>query len=514
MVITREIRFRLVGAESEINLQEHAIVVASGGKPRALHQEATFFDTPDLQLYRKGVALTLHKEAKGWRQRLGKAPVLFARGDGKEGKAWSSKMADGILNVKKLKTSGAGRQLLGKIKPESLGRLFSLEFDRTSWRLDFPDGCRILLKEEKGAVTTEAERTPFHEISLELQNGDEGRLFQIALALLYQLSPRLETATPELRAFLHIDPSLAETYSKGGPSLTASMDAEEAFTRLAGHLTNLLEGNLAALLYGHEARRYDGLWEIAMAVEQFRGLLAFYDYLLPGIMRSELDEELEWLQNEMEPAKNWEEFVSGTLDPCIDQFPAYPALPELPNTARPFIREAYQRMEHAVTSFRFTRLICGLRYWVGGQAWRELTDLPQKRQAGRSVSLLAKSALERHHRQLIKLGEQGLTGDNDTALAKLDREGAATLIAVIFFGGLFQERRAKIYQNALDWVMTGVRGLRRVESGRSFFKQIIPADNEALGHLVNGWLGARREIFMLDTHDAWHVLASSDEFWQ
>ncbi|MBF0611529.1 MAG: CHAD domain-containing protein [Magnetococcales bacterium] len=514
MVITRQIRYRLSGGDASVNLREHAVVVASGSKPRISHEEATYFDTPDLQLYKKGMALTLHKEGKGWLQRLGKAPVLFTASDAKGGKAFQTKLAENILNVKKLNASGVGRRVLGKIKPESLVRHFSLELDRTLWRLDFPDGCRMLLKEEKGFLVTEKDRIPFHELCMELEHGDESRLFQIALALLYQLSPRLETSSPEQRGFLQVDPSMATAYSRSIPQLNPSMDAEQGFARLAAHLTNVMEGNVASLFYGRDTFRYDALWEVAVAVDQFRALLAFNDFLLPGIMRSELDEELAWLQSELADAKKWEEFINGMLEPCIDQFPTYPELQDLTDKAKVHLREGYVRLEHAMASFRFTRLICGLRYWVGGQAWRELTDLPQKRQAARSITLLAKSAVDRHHSQVLKLGEPALAAAEGDSLTKLDHEGAVALYAMDFYISLFQDRKAKAYHNSLDWVMTGVRGLQRVQLGRGYFDRIIPADNAALRHLVNGWLGGRREVFMLDGREAWNVFSTQPQFWQ
>lgn len=503
MVTESLIRLRIPAPDGAPLLPGHPMVRAGRGKANLTGVDSTFFDTPDLRLHRQGVTLELVKVKDGWRQQVRKG----------KGRAEVAKLAGEAFDAKRLARSAAGK-LLGKGRVKELAPLFHLSGQQGVWRLRFPEGSELELVEEWGTRSQGEQAQPYHDLSLALRNGSPVRLVQTALSFAHEYQTGVTALPPLARAFLALDPGQQEAPPNWKPLLLAPQSkAEEAYTRIHTAIMGHLNASLGAALHGEAAARAEGLRAIHGAVTRLRTLVTLYHALIPTEMRQEMDHELKWMLAELDPAFDWEAFVTEILDPFGAHFSHYPGAAVLRQAAEEHRARAYARMEAVLNSFRFARLLLGVINWTAGHGWRSLGDGSQRLQMASAARVWAKDALDIHHRHVRKTAKQ-FSDLNAEGRLRLREEGDVLLEAIDFFGGLFPAKEVAAYRAAFSKVQRGLRVLGRLDDAARLFQEAFPGEDDPTVHLIRGWLGARTESALNETEAAWKRFSGGLVFWQ
>ncbi len=508
-VTNKVIRLRLEDGKERPGLDQHPIVLAGGATPVRAEFEEQFFDTPSLDLYRRGIELWVQHEGEKW--------VLHLTGS-KGGKGLSVKVPGPELNLDKLKKKGkalAKALAKSKVKPNALQSLFSLRFTRTTWKIVFPGGTRMVFVEEQGEREVKGRIEPFDDLILEWRSGNPVRLYQSALALAYCYRPALGCISPVEKGFGDYAADLVvadDLHNEKPVRLSKGMTAETAFAMINGRFLRRIQGRQRVATIGSSKLRSRSILDIYEALGWLRAMVAVYDSLLPSDVRDEVDEELRWLRGELEQAVAWEIFFEGTLVTFVGHFSNYSATEGLHEAGQAARDSASLRVNEALSDFRFTRLILGLAKWLGGQGWRELMDRPQKRRMAASVAAWAKEVLDRHHNQVRRSGKDFEKMSLEQR-HKLGEEGALLLDVVHFFGNLFPAGKQNQYRKALERLQEALNSLNEVERGHRLFAEIAPSREDPSIHLFKGWLGAEEEGFRQSSDSAWKAFAERPVFW-
>lgn len=164
--------------ESLPALRRHPMVVGAERAARTATLLNTYFDTPDLSLSEKRIALRTRKQGQRWLQTV-KAQATSSGGLSARPE-WESPYADRFdfsaidePSVKRL-LDAVGDQLIP---------LFLTDFKRETRRLTPATGVSVLMMIDHGSISARGQQTPLCEVELELENGAPADLYDLAIAL-------------------------------------------------------------------------------------------------------------------------------------------------------------------------------------------------------------------------------------------------------------------------------------------------------------------------------------------
>jgi inorganic triphosphatase YgiF len=172
-----EIELKLAIANSDIPLLQQQPLLAGAPQKQLLHN--IYFDTPELDLTQKKMALRLRLVDGLWVQTL--------KGGGKvEGglhqrQEWEVPVAGEQLDFAQLRSSPWG-ELFNADLQSRLQAIFETNFWRSTWLLHMSKGT-IELALDVGQVQAKGQTTPICEVELELKSGTADAIGELAAIL-------------------------------------------------------------------------------------------------------------------------------------------------------------------------------------------------------------------------------------------------------------------------------------------------------------------------------------------
>ena len=521
---------------SGAQLQDHPIVRAVGGHARTQEHNEIHYDTPDFALRHNDLTLTLNRRGKQWIQRCGiETPHEHC-------KKWvETPSSDNQLDLKAFKAIGRSVPShvlthFEKNAAEALAPVFTRHCREKQWALNFPDNVHIVLREEQGYLKFGATSQPFHELVLEHQSGDLARWFQTALELAYHFSPQEKTglslacATPVMRGFTWLDSSFVVP---GAPSkakyksyrllpekffsplrfkLHAGMTIRQAFVSICTGLLQRIQTCRSILLHGEKQTQLEGIHGFHQALSQLHTLILLSHTLLPEDIRNEMDQEIRWLLKELDATLAWQAFLQETLAPLMAQFTTYPGLEALLDKAQEGQQMAIKRLVKALRTFRYTRLVLGMANWVEGRHWEFLSDAAQRESIALPVTDFSAEILRRYHNKLRKRGQKfahmGLS-----ARCGLQSDVDFMAHTTNLFVELFTKKRPPPFQTALARLQDNIHRLMDLHTSDRFFARLVDKREKTVGHIIQGWQGARTSRRLLDSTKEWEQFLSEPTFW-
>src|SRR5262249_16979956 len=198
-----------------------------------------------------------------------------------------------------------------------LGPLFATDFRRTAWPLRFNDSL-IELAFDRGEVRAKDASQPLCEIELELKNGRPEHIFDLAMAVHELLPVTLGGATKAERGY-NLLTGEAPAPAKATPAgLTATMTARDAFAAAARSCLAQMRANEAPARLGEDP---EGIHQLRVGLRRFRALVTAFRDTLSEEAHEFLARELRWLQQELNPARDWDVFITTTLTPIAERVP-------------------------------------------------------------------------------------------------------------------------------------------------------------------------------------------------
>lgn len=371
-----------------------------------------YYDTPDLTLRRRSLALRVRREGGRFVQTLKAGGPFGTASFARDEWQWGVRTSSPDLSFPEL------RKQLGNVDDAVLTRVFSSRIKRSTRILHPAPDTALEVSFDQGSIETPAgEKLPVCEIELELKEGAPKALFELAHALSHVGAVRLEARSKALRGYTLVDghrgasPPPTQRYER--VELERDMPAEDALAAVVRRcLEHMLVNDPAAL--GGDV---EGVHQMRVALRRLRATLGIFKTLVPAEQRTEAIRELKWLADTLGAARDWDIFAA-LAGPVQRAFPGDRDVKALLRAARRKRRAAYRAMREIMTSTRYTEIVLRMMEWVETRAWRRQEVSETSVLLLSPVGDLADGLIEKRYRKVRKLAK-----DFD----RLDAEGRHTL---------------------------------------------------------------------------------------
>jgi triphosphatase len=502
-----ETEFKFVlSPEARESVERHA--ARRDGPPvvPATHADHTiYFDTPDLALRKAGFTLRV-------RHRLDEDSFIQnvkAPGNGGsrfERQEWEWPVAGHRLELDHLSQVPDLPLLLAGVG-ESLRPVFRTEVERKQYVLFPSGGGTVELALDEGVVAADGRSEPLSELELELKEGPEEALFQLALDLLHSSPLSLLLESKAERGYRLCEGSCATAHKARPIALDGDQSLHTAFRRLADSVLEQLLANQPAVIAGEET---EGIHQMRVAVRRLRSLLKLFKAFVEPHARARFEDELRWFGDVLGTARDWDVFVAETVPAAIEGGVNRAWIEPLRARAMGKQQAARQAARRTVLAPEFTRFVLAF------QAWSRCGDaLLPHRLIDRPLAKVAPGLLDRTAEKVDK--RLAGSGDDDpTSLHALRKSAKKLRYGIQYLDGLYG-REAKRYLKSCDALQKRLGDLNDLETATRLATELSQDGRldlaPALGMLAN-WSESRRPRLLRRARKARAAFAREEPFWQ
>lgn len=347
-----------------------------------------YYDTPDLALHRKGIALRLRRKGRLWLQTVKCAGAseagLSARPE------WETPYG-GHFDFSSVTDPKVRKWLERPAIKDRIAPLFETNFRRITWRFEPAPGNVVLVMQDRGWIAAAGRREAISEVELELAEGPVAPLFAIARQLAERIALTPALLSKAERGY-RIFSAIPDAPIKAGISLLqAEMPPLAAFRRIALDCLEHLQANHAGALK-HEDPEY--IHQMRVATRRLRAALRLFAPQLPAALARDLLPPLRELMALLGQARDLDVLRMEIVQPVVAALPDEPRLAAL---AGLITEHQYEVRRHALAALgdrKYGRLML--------LATTLLHGLPEN-PAEPSVTTLAQFAARRLRRQRRKV---------------------------------------------------------------------------------------------------------------
>ncbi|MGB0669875.1 MAG: CHAD domain-containing protein [Rhodospirillales bacterium] len=514
--VETELKF-LISAKDLARIQRPSWLAGlQDGRARTRTLDSTYFDTPELSLRAGTAALRLRIEGGSFQQCL-KAKIKDADGTGGFSRnEWEMEVPTAALDFDAFAQTGAAVPLAA-IDTAELKPVFRTVFKRVSRTYRPKAGTVISFDLDEGEIVSGRKKAPIRELELELLDGDAAELFAFARSLLEKVDLRLSTVNKADRGYALFAGFGPQWTKVPELALEADINAEDALARMImACIQHLRENEECAFHRSH----IEGVHQMRVAARRLRSVLSAFRPLLPADQYEHFNGAFRDLINTMGQARDWDVFLSETIEPLKLARPADQTLPMLETIALREQRRGYDAVRRALGNKAYTDLILETSAWAMARGWRNGLEAEQAIRLGAPARAHASELLGRRFKKLLRDGKQfrTMTAEqrHDLRIDVKKVRYAAELFGVLFPGNRTQTFFAelKVLQDGLG-VLNDVavaEGLMATLCSRARGDDVKPVHLAA--GLVVGWQAqvAAEKNKTLDR--AWKRFKSAKPFWQ
>lgn len=512
-----EIELKLSAAPAVIKALAHSAPIErdSEGHSVIKHLESTYFDTPDLRLQNRGIALRVRKDGDRYVQTMksqGEASgALLRRGE------WEAVVSGPEPDLSAIGDADA-RELLGLILPGELRPVFTNRVRREVRKVNGFDAHgrqrMIEVAADIGDIRSAEAKEPIAEIELELVKGAPENVFDLALALHQIKNLTVETRSKSERGYA-LSTGALPAWHKATPILFRKKTTigEALGSVLRGCFNHWIANQPAAI----DGRDPEGVHQMRVGLRRLRSALSVFGAFFDA-------SALEWLKAEarhaitsLGQARDLDVFLDELLAPVIEAFPDHAALATLKQAAEKERAKGYAKARAAIASPRYTEFVLRFGGWVEGGRWQgegqsDIFEQP--------LITYADKLLEKRHRRVIKLGRKF------ESLPVEDRHRVRIALKKLrytseFFQSLHPGRATKRYVKAMGQLQDSLGHLNDVAVADRLVNDLVDraadaAEKTELGMaagLVVGWHSRGVTDSEPETVANWRGFAASTPFW-
>jgi len=470
--------------ENLLRLKRHPFLRSlSSSRARTLKLFSIYYDTAELELRRRAMALRLRRVGKQFLQTLkGGGQVSAGLHQRNE---WETPVASEQLDFDALKACGG--ELPGGVR-NRLQPVFVTDFSRNVRLLSF-EGAEIELCMDSGEIRAGQSSCPISELELELKSGEPQQLFKLALALL--------KAEYGYLLFSAAKPSV----SKGKfPALNKSQPIASALQSLIGACLAHVQSNVPGALLKLDE---EYLHQVRVGLRRLRVVLSIAQSFHADTELGALREQVSRLCVELGRSREWDVFVTQTLAPICTRLPEQTGLREVLGVSERARKHQHSGMENSLASQDFQRLLLRFGAWMHGVQWDD---------AETTLERFARQTLKRRNKQVFKHGEV-LVGENATLLHALRISCKKLRYSIEMFGSLFSEAKAQNYIVALSELQDILGKLNDIAVAHRLLTELDNAARHDTLALIRGWMEHDYAERVAEFGKAWKCFAGQKIFW-
>jgi triphosphatase len=509
----------------------------TSGPVRSQRLNNVYYDTPEFDLAAERVALRLRerpgRRGSTWVQTLKDGGTATGGLHERHEIEWP--VAGPALDLALIDASPFADRFRRARVRETLKPVFSTDFRRSARILSFPDGTTVEMAMDVGEVRAGRRIEPIAEVELELLSGDAARLFDVAEAIVDAVPARVGHESKAARGYrLAHAVRVPPVFKAKAVALDAGMTTAAALRRIMGACLAQMQANEAGVRIGRDP---EYLHQFRVGMRRLRSCLSLAAQATGREAVAPLAEELRWLGNAMNPARDWDVFMTGTLPPLAGMFAAAAGVDALRRTGAR-LRTAHNRaVREALATPRYQQLLLRLGRTLAhddlgvlrlalpvaepaptaasdGDAAGPATP-PTVHPFDEPVGVFAAAILQRRHRRLRKRGA-GVPEATPEARHEVRIAAKKLRYASEFFASLYSKKRTAAYAKALAGIQDILGALNDAAVTDRLLAEAntkAPVDPEVTG-LVRGWFGAVAMHELARFRDAWEAFESQKAYWR
>ncbi len=339
-------------------IRRHALLHAIKPNKNTLH--SIYFDTPDFELMRRGIALRVRRIGYHWVQTLkAEARAVGAMSSRPE---WEMAVAGGASPDFAVLPQAA-LELLHGIDRARIAPAFATRFQRTTWQITHGDD-QAELALDIGEIQAGEAAQAISEIEIELKTGAADFLFDVALRLLPDADLTIEPRSKAERGYALCGASRPAPVKAVRPDIHPQQSSGAAWQAVMQAALAQLVANVPGVL--ERAQEIEYLHQLRIALRRLRAGLALNGALKSGQSRIAADtvQPLRRVMRGLNPARDWDVFLHETLPRTLAALgvPAAPAPGEEAMLAllREAAADSRRQAQALLRSAEFTGLVLAL----------------------------------------------------------------------------------------------------------------------------------------------------------
>lgn len=463
---------------------EHSFLAAQTSKHRHLYN--TYYDTPEFDLRRRGIALRL--------RRIGESEWVMTVKGGDSGAGglaarseWEAPTRPGVFDFE-IVGDAALRAFLLDCAPR-LQAVFTTDFTRRLWVLERP-GARIELVLDRGSVVAGAggREEAICEVELELLAGDStDALFDLAIELSadFHLHPEVRSKAERGYALCDAVQRLVP-FKAQASTLAAEMTPVEAFRAIALACVLHLQRNEVGVQQGGEA---EFIHQARVAIRRLRSAFKLFAPVLAPAFVAVYAPRWKALAIRLGAARDWDVFVGETLPAFVavsENGTAVQALHQAADVARRSAREAATA---AFFDHEYSRLVLAFSAALLREDVLAIAKVPSLRYRGLGLKAFAERRLRRLEKAVEKRSRRAEASEKRRHKLRIDFKRLR--YAFDFFAPLFGRKRTPAYQDMLARLQDVLGQLNDLATAEELCAQ-LPME-PAFSQQLERWLdGARK----------------------
>ncbi|MEN3112182.1 CYTH and CHAD domain-containing protein [Uliginosibacterium paludis] len=347
----------------------------------------TYFDTPDLALSAKRIALRTRKSGENWLQTVKCAAESFG---GLSSRPEWEKAFSGEFDFSDVEATEVRRTL--EKHHAALVPLFSTDFVRDTLKLEPRDGVSILVMIDRGEISAAGRQTLISELELELVSGDADDLLELACALASGLPLIPFDPSKAARGYQLFHDTPVTPQSSLIDPVPDDADVLDSFRQRALVCLSAWSAN------HHGALSYpdpEFIHQLRVSLTRLRGLLRIFEPALPEGFADDWRARLQALSQSLGPLRSSQVLCDELILPATED--------DVDGYLPPLARHAEQWRESALAEVRLQLAAAGAGM-LALEFHRALLALPAnsasltgtlRRQAARHLHEKAQAQLER-----------------------------------------------------------------------------------------------------------------------
>ena len=310
--MSTEIELKLqVSPKGARKLAEHPLLAKLPAQRQ--HMLNTYFDTPELELHARRIAVRLRK--KNWQWLCTVKSAEPASGGLALRSEWEAPAAPGECDFGHV-DAGELRAFLERCHPR-LVPVFTTDFHRRIWHVPFGESL-IELAIDRGTIDSNGRRETICEIELELLSGKVDDIFWLTRQLQADIELRPAIASKAERGYdLFLDAPL-RPFKARPAAVHADQTPVEAFRTIALACLEHFQRNEPGLAAGEDT---EFVHQARVALRRLRSAIKLFSPVLPPEFVNAYGQTWQTLASALGDARNWDVFLEETLPPIQRAFP-------------------------------------------------------------------------------------------------------------------------------------------------------------------------------------------------
>ncbi|QRM20552.1 CHAD domain-containing protein [Dechloromonas sp. TW-R-39-2] len=373
--MSTEIELKLqLTAKSAKKLASHPLLLPLAAQKQ--HLLNTYYDTPELALHAKRIAMRFRKKGEQWLLTVKSAEP--ASGGLAVRSEWEKPALPGVFDFSHVDEPSL-RDFLETARPQ-MAAVFTTDFRRQIWHVPFGHSL-IELALDRGTIESQGRKSRICEIELELLSGDIDDIFKLTRKLQDKLELSPAIASKAERGYKLFNDEPLKPFKAKPAGISVDMQPVEAFRCIALGCLEHFQRNEEGL---HLSNDPEFIHQARVALRRLRSAIKLFSPVLPPEFVSTYGQTWRTLASALGEARNWDVFLEETLPPIQAVFPEHGDIRRLRTEARRSAKSARQSVVKLLAVREYQRLI--VEFTAAIYALRDTLPMPIKSYAKTSIS--------------------------------------------------------------------------------------------------------------------------------